>query len=259
MAQTVGPRILFVPDTQCKPGVPMEHLEWLGRYAAHKEPDVIVHAGDHYDMASLSTYDAGKKAAEGRRYQDDIEAGDRGLELFDGALRRHARRSYRPRKVVTLGNHCERIVRAVDADAKLEGKVSLNDLAFKRFGWTPYPFLQPVTIHGVTFAHYFPLNAMGRVSNGRNGAPSALAQARRMMRSCVAGHRQGLDTAVVETPHGTVRGVIAGSFYQHDEGYMTRMGNRHWRGVLMLNDVREKTGEFDLCEVSLDYLRRTYG
>lgn len=258
-AGDLGPRHLFIPDTQCKPGVPLDHLEWAGRYAAVKQPATIVLAGDHYDFPSLSSYDKGKLASHGRSYQDDIAAGDRGLKLFDRALRRHAPKSYNPRLVVTLGNHEDRILRAVQVSPELNGKLSLDDLAFKQYGWKVIEFLRPVLLDGITYMHYCPLNAQGKVSMSKHGAPSALAQARRMMRSTVCGHRQGLDTAVIHTPGKTIRGVIAGSFYSHDEGYLTPCGETYWRGVLVLNDVRPATGEFDICEVSLSYLERRFG
>lgn len=252
----VGPRHFVLPDCQVKPGVPTDHIAWAARYAASKRPDVIACLGDFHDMPSLSSWDVGKKSAEGRRYRDDIEAGNAALALFERELKRYAPRSYRPRKVVVLGNHDDRITRAVEGDAKLEGTLSLNDLAWKRHGWEVHPFLKPATVHGVTYVHYCPLNATGRVSSGRYGAPSALAQARRMMATTICGHRQGLDVATVETPRGRVRGVIAGSFYQHEETYAGPMGNSHWQGVLMLNDIQN--GDFDLCEISLDYLRRKW-
>lgn len=252
-----GPRHLYLPDCQVKPGVPTDHIAWAARYAAVKRPDVIVCAGDWYDMPSLSSYDEGKLSAEGRRVADDIEAGTAALELFECELKKHAPRSYRPRKIVTLGNHEERIARAVDINPKLEGTLSLDDLAFKRLGWTVYPFLQPASVTGVTYVHYCPLNAQGRVSAAKFGAPSALAQARRMMRSTVCGHRQGLDVAIVETPGRRIRGIIAGSFYRHEERYLTPIGNSHWQGILVLNDIAD--GDFDVIEVSMRYLERRFG
>lgn len=250
-----APRILVIPDLQAKPDVPLEHLTWAGKYAAEKRPDAIVQLGDWYDMHSLSIYSRGKLTGEGGRYEDDIAAGDRALELFGRELKR-GRRSWRPRLDITLGNHEDRILRAVEDQPSLEGKMSSTDFGFQRHGWNVHGFLRPINVMGITFLHYCPLNAQGRVSASRFGAPSALAQARRMMRSTVCGHRQGLDTAVVHTPGKTVRGVIAGSFYQHQESYLTACGDTYWRGVLMLNDVRD--GSFDLCEVSMDYLRRRY-
>jgi hypothetical protein len=50
--------------------------------------------------------------------------------------------------------------------------------------------------------------------------------------------------------------VIAGSGYPHEEAYLGAQGNKHWRGVLVLNDVHD--GEFDLMPVSLKYLEKKY-
>lgn len=214
--------------------------------------------GDWADMPSLSSWDRGKKSAEGRRYKDDIESTNESIYLFETELAKRSPRGYRPRKYQARGNHENRISIAVEEDARLAGELSEDDIELKENGWVVYPFLQPFTVHGVTYMHYCPLNAQGRVTNSRNGAPSALAQARRMMRSTVCGHKQGLDVAIVHTPGRTIRSVIAGSFYLHDEQYLTPVGETYWRGVLMLNDVQEKTGEFDVCEVSMNWLERKF-
>ena len=65
---------LIIPDTQVKPGVPTNHLDWIGAAIVDYMPDVVVHIGDHADMPSLSSYDKGKKSFEGRRYADDIKS-----------------------------------------------------------------------------------------------------------------------------------------------------------------------------------------
>lgn len=257
MRREQGPRHLVIPDLQVKPDVRTDHLLWLARYAAEKRPEVIVQLGDWADMPSLSQWDVGTMAAEGRRYQNDIDATNDSIHLFERELKKRAPK-YRPRKYVTLGNHENRIDRAIQGNAKLEGKLSVDDLEFKENGWQVSPFLSPISVHGVTYLHYCPLNAQGRVSSSKHGAPSALAQARRMMRSTVCGHKQGLDVAICHTPGRTVRGVIAGSFYQHQEEFLTPVGETYWRGCLMLNDVQEKTGEFDVCEVSMAWLERKY-
>ena len=51
--------------------------------------------------------------------------------------------------------------------------------------------------------------------------------------------------------------IIAGSCYEHDEGYMGPQGNEHWRGFYMLHEVKD--GAFDEMAVSLNYLRERYG
>lgn len=249
-----GVNILVIPDTQVKPGVPTNHLEWLSKWIAHKRPDVIVMLGDWFDFPSLSYYDQGKKTAEGRRVSDDARAGAEALRKlmyhwsFD--------QSYRPVLVFCEGNHDYRAQRYMEDNPNID---TLPDprAIFAEHGWEVYPFLEPVTIEGVTFCHYSQLNANGKVMGGKNGQPSARAQAMREHRSFIAGHQQGYDSALLETPEGRIRSIIAGSFYMHDEDYLGPQGNKHWHGCLLLNDTHD--GDFELCEISLRYLRRTYG
>ena len=58
------------------------------------------------------------------------------------------------------------------------------------------------------------------------------------MQSSVSGHRQGLDLAVHTNGKRLIRSIIAGSFYQHTEAYLSPQGNSHWQGMLMLHDVK---------------------
>lgn len=253
-----GPRHLFLPDTQIKPGLDLSHIEWAGRYIADKRPEVLILGGDWFDMPSLSAWDRGKKAAEGRRVKADIEAGNRGLALLENTINKHVGKTYRPRKFVTLGNHEDRISRAVEEDARLDGQLSLDDLDFQKHGWKVYPFLKPVVVDGVSYQHYCPLNSKGAVTNSKNGASSAQAQGRALMRSAVSGHKQGLDIAMIPTPEKMIVSVIAGSYYRHHENYLTPVGNHHWRGLLVLNDVRHG-GTAEPMPVSIQYLERRYG
>ena len=89
----LGKMHMVIPDTQVKPGVAIDHLEWAGKYAQEKQPDVIVMIGDWWDMPSLSSFDKGKMAFEGRRYVNDIKAGRQAIESFINPI------SYKPRLV----------------------------------------------------------------------------------------------------------------------------------------------------------------
>jgi hypothetical protein len=239
---------LIVPDTQVKPGVPLDHLVWAGRYIAEKQPDVVIHLGDHWDLPSLSSYDRGKKSFEGRRLKADITAGNHGMDLLTSPFRK---RRNRPRQVFIPGNHEERILRAIEADASLDGILGWHDLNLA--GWEVQPYLKPIEIHGILYCHYFYNSRTGRPWTG-----TAATILKHVGQSFVMGHRQGLDpSGIHDLPNGgRRRGIIAGSFYQHDEVYLGAQGNSHWRGILMLHEVRG--GNFDLMEISLDYLRRRY-
>lgn len=246
-----GLKIAVITDAQVKPGVPIDHLAACGRYLAEIRPDVIVCIGDFADMPSLSIYEApGSLTTEGMRYADDIAAVRAAMTAFLTPLR--AVKGYKPRYVMLLGNHEDRITRAINSDPRrLKGVMDLKDLGYEEAGWEVYPFLQPVVIGGVAFCHYFPSGPMGRPIT------TARAILQKMHMSCFAGHLQGRDIAFAKRADGTaLTAIISGSFYQHDEDYLSPIANRHWRGMFVLNQVKD--GEFDDMAISVDYLLRKY-
>jgi hypothetical protein len=249
---------LIIPDCQVKDGVPLEHLEWIGNYIVDKQPDVLVCIGDFADMPSLSEYDKGKKSFEGRRYKVDIETTKKAMDMLLNPLREYNARAkrnkdkqYRPRMVLTLGNHENRINRAVEGDPKLDGTISISDLGYTESGWEVFNFLEPVVIDGVVYCHYLVSGVMGRPIG------TAAAMVSKVHQSAVVGHQQGRQVAYGRRADGSnITCIIAGSCYLHDEDYMGHQGNKHWRGILMLHEV--SYGHFDEMFVSLDYLRKNY-
>jgi len=250
---------MVVPDTQVKPGQSYDHLTWAGQYAVDKKPDVIVHIGDHYDMPSLSVYDVGKKGFEGRRYTDDVQAGIEGMEAFLEPIREYNRlakknkkKRYKPKLIFCLGNHEQRIERAVESDRKLEGLVSYDDLKLEKMGWKVVPYLEPIVINGIAYCHFFTSGVMGRP------VASARALLTKKHMSCVMGHVQDRDVAFQKRADGTaITGIFSGIFYPHAEAYLNAQTNGSWTGIWMLHDVKE--GSFDEMPVSLSYLRKRYG
>lgn len=252
-----GPKkIMVLPDVQAKPGTDFSYLMRIGQYMVEKKPDIVVCIGDFADMPSLSSYDKGKKSFEGRRYKRDIEASHEAMSAFltplvDHNYGKQPEDSYRPRLVLTLGNHEFRIERATEEDPKLDGVLSIDDLKYKEFGWEVYPFLEVVKIGGVLFSHYF--------ISGVKGLPVSSARALLTKKhiSCVAGHKQGYEASTDFRGDGVpITAIIAGSCYEHDETYMGPQGNKHWRGFLVLHEVQD--GAFDLMQVSLKYVNERY-
>lgn len=245
------PTHVFIPDTQVKPGVPNDHIVWLGKWLKERwdqKPLVLVHAGDHWDMPSLSSYDKkGGKKMEGRRVWDDILAGNHAFELLEAEI------GEQPlwRKVLLRGNHEHRITKAIEGDVQLEGLLSLDQL--KAPGWEVHPFLEVVDIDGVRYSHYFYNPMSGRPYSGDN----LHLRLKTIGHTFVMGHQQTKLVTERYLSDGTrQRGVVAGAFYQHDEDYKGPQGNAHWRGVLIFNNVHE--GSFDVNEVEINYLCRRY-
>lgn len=252
-------RILVIPDAQVKEGVLLDHLTWAGKAIVDYKPDVVVNMGDFADMPSLSTHDkAGSKYFEGRRYTKDVEVVKEAMSMLlkplkeeQARLKRNKEKQYNPRMVMLLGNHENRINRAVNNNPMLEGLISTRDLGYEK-DWEVHEFLRPVFINNVGFNHYWPTGAMGRP------ASSASAIINKLHMSCVAGHQQGKQVAYGKRADGqSICAIIAGSFYQHDEDYMDQLSNSHWRGLVILNEVQD--GHFDELFISMDYLRRKYG
>jgi hypothetical protein len=271
---SIGTKVLLIPDTQVKAGVPTCHLRWIGQYAVDKRPDHIIHIGDHHDMPSLSSYDKGKKSYEGRTFEADIKAGNDAVDLlmqpiydynkglkvakslppkeWTAAQRRWKEKQYKPKKTVCLGNHEYRIERTVELDRMLEGTVGYHRFNWTDHGWDVIPFKQVFYVGGVAFSHYF--------YNPMTGQPYGGALSTRIKNigfSFVMGHQQGKQQAEMYRSNGSVvRGIVAGSCYLHDEQYLGPQANHYWRGVLMLHQVQN--GDFDLMEVSLKFLRDRY-
>lgn len=248
--------ILLIPDTQVKPGVPIDHLFALSNFIVARKPDVIVHIGDHWDMPSLSSYDFGKKAMEGRRVHEDIEAGNKAMEVLTRGIRTLRRRQqenkkrlYSPEMHFCIGNHEQRIARHVDANPQLDGLLSYKNLHLD--GWIVHDYRSVFTVGGVSFSHYFynPLSGMpigGSIDNRLN----------KLQASFVQGHEQSFLYGCRQTLTGLHIGLVAGAFYMHDEEYKSYQGNNHWRGLCMLNNTRD--GVYDLETISLDTLLRDY-
>ena len=247
MAKTkrVGKIHCIIPDVQCRPGVNTSHLKWIGNYIAEKRPDVIVQIGDFADMASLNSH--GKlKELEGQRYKKDIECAKDAMRKLVKPFRDI--KGYKPKMILTLGNHEERIDREAANNPKLDGTISTKDLEYESFGWKVVPFLKPIEIHGIAYAHYFISGAYGKPVS------SAAALLKRVRGSAVMGHVQNFDLAF--HPYTGQFGMFAGTCNLHDEDYLTPQGNNYRRQIVMLHEVANGTA--DPMLVSLKFLKKNY-
>ena len=249
----------FVPDLQIKPGIDLGYLSAIGNYLAAKKPDRIILIGDVADMPSLSSFDIGTKAFEGRSYRADVDSVHEGMNNLMRPIYREqnrlisgARKRWKPELILTLGNHENRINRAINLDRKLDGLISTDDLGYKDHGWSVYPFLEVVVRDGIAYSHYFTSGVMGRAVG------TAAAQLNKKHMSCVAGHQQGRQISYARRADGKeMTSIIAGSCYDHDEDYLGVQGNQHWRGMYMFHNVDD--GSFDEMAVPLEYIKENYG
>lgn len=258
---------LVIPDAHAEPGVSNERFTALGNLVVAERPPVIVCMGDWASMDSLSSYDKGRKSHEGRRYKKDIAAANDALDKFHApidALNRELRRKaaaqkkkaelYEPRMVLCWGNHEERIDRAADSAAELEGAISKDDIKFKEKGWETYEFMEIAAIDGVHYSHYFPTGVSGRPIGGENAAASLI---RKHHVSCVAAHSHLFDYAERTRADGVkINGVVAGWYGTHSMSYAASTEHLWWAGITILDDVND--GDFDLRRISIHRILKDY-
>ena len=252
---------LFIPDTQVKDGVLIDHIKALARFTVMKKPDVIIMIGDWWDMPSLSSYeDKGSKYFHDKSYRKDIDAGNKAMKLYMDIInaeikriQKNKKKSWKPEMHFCLGNHEDRISRAIRANPILEGTISLNDLYLD--GWQVHGYLEIVEVDGILYSHYF-VNPDSMTNNPVAGTIETKLKA--LGHSFSMGHQQRRQYGLRYTATGReLHGLVCGSFYMQDEQYLGPQKNRqHWRGVVVKHEV--KNGSYDPMFVSLDYLVEKY-
>ncbi len=257
-------KILVLPDSHAKHGVPNDRYDWLARMILDIRPEVVVDLGDFADVPALSAYDKGKKKAEGKRVDLDIEAAvDARRRLTEPLKNLHfgleswgrvVESSYTPRLIALGGNHEQRVDRYMNDHPELYGMMSQDISEAEKQGWEWYPFLQKVTVEGVTFCHFFH-NEMGKPLSGVSPARTLI---NKLHVSSVAGHSHIWDHHSQVNGEGKrLHGLVAGCYFEHHEDYAVQSNERWDRCITILHDV--KNGDFDLEKISIERIKKRYG
>lgn len=248
---------LVIPDTHAHPKHHNRRAEWLGKLINDIKPDVVVHLGDSADMPSLSSYDRGTKAFQGRNYRADIDAH---LDFNDRLWNtvRSAKRKL-PVRYFFEGNHEHRISKAINLQPELEGAISFDDLELERYYdvITPYNGRSPgvLAIDGISYAHFFISGVMGRPLGGTHPAYSILAKGHG---SATAGDLHLLSYEVQTGIGGKrLQGLVAGCYQDYDADWAGEANKLWWRGVVVKRNV--ENGNYDPSFISLAALKKAYG
>ena len=256
--------LVWIPDTQVRQDVPIEHIKSAGQYLLKHKPDVIMIAGDWWDMPSLSKF-ANKLEIDGARINADIESGkDAMIELmlpimeYNQRRKLQKKRGYFPKCIFITGNHdpMVRIPRLISDHPILEGFVT-DDCAEwleDSFNFEVIPYQEIYTLEDIRFSHYFS-NSWSAKKGNLSGTIENLLKAAGF--SFCQGHQQGLKIGKRKLGDGTERlGIVAGSFYDHYETYEGIQGCNNWHGIIHLRNV--SNGTADIQEISIESLKREY-
>lgn len=248
---------LIIPDSHAHPNHSNQRADYLAGIIGDIRPDVVVHIGDSADMPSLSSYDKGKRSFHGRTYRKDIDAHLDFQDRVWGPLRKRKKRL--PRTVFCIGNHEQRIEKALDLSPELQGTVGTRDLELQRWydDVVPYDGQNPgvIEVDGISYAHYFPSGVMGRPVGGEHPATSLIDKT---LTSAVAGHLHLADWSVRTNVHGRkVHGLFAGCYVDYPSDWAGITQRLWWSGVVVLRGV--DSGVYDPQFISIQSLKKEYG
>jgi hypothetical protein len=214
--------------------------------------------GDQWDMPSLSSYDKGLRSFQGRTYAADIAAGLEFSDLLWGSVKRTKKKL--PLRVFLIGNHEQRIEKALQLSPELVGTISMRDLDLSN----QYDIVVPYTgkstpgvieLDGINFAHYLVSGVAGRPLSSEHSGHALITKTGT---SCVVAHSHLLDYCVRTRPNGDkYMGLVAGCFFDYPSDWAGETQKMYNVGVCVLNDV--SNGAYDLEWISLKRLERVYG
>jgi hypothetical protein len=247
---------LVISDQHAHPDYSNERADYLSRLILDLHPDVVINIGDAADMPSLSSYDKGKRAFNGRTYAADIAAHGEFQDRLWGPVFKRKKRL--PRRVFLIGNHEQRIEKALDLSPELLGTIGLDDLDLPR--WypevVPYEGSTPgvIEIDGILYAHYFISGVNGKPIGGIN--PAASLNNKQHV-SCTSGHLHLADYAISTSGNGRkLQSLFVGCYQDYDAPWAGASNNLWWRGVVWKTDVSD--GTYDPHFASLKSLKESY-
>lgn len=248
---------LLVPDQHAHPDHGNERADWLAQFIIDLKPDVLVNLGDAADLASLSSYDKGKRSFVGKSYARDLDSHLDFQERMWLPVKKTKKRL--PYSVFLEGNHEHRIERALDASPELQGTIGFSDFQFDEYydevvrydGGTP----GIIKLGGIHFAHYFVSGDMGRPISGEHHAYSLIAK---KLCSSVQGHSHKTDYCIRPRQDGTrVQALVCGVYQDYKSDWAGKINDLWWRGLIVLRNV--EGGSFDPEWISIERLKEAYG
>ncbi len=208
-------------------------------------------------MESLSSYDRGTKSFEGRTYKADIDAH---LDFQDRLWSTvKAQKKALPRRVYCVGNHDQRIEKAINVQRELDGLISIKDLELERFytDVVPYNGSTPgvIAIENIAFSHFLISGTKGQAVAGENHARSLILKG---LSSAVVGHSHTRDFSTRTNVLGKkLCAAVVGCYFDHEPDYAGNANAIWWRGITVLRNVED--GYFDPQFIGLETIKTHYG
>lgn len=238
-------------DSHALPGKSTEYGTWIGNLLYDIRPAVVIDLGDTADMESLCLYEKGRAAFLGRSYKADIDIHN---EFQDKVWHKYKKNKIKlPLRVRLIGNHEERIDRALQVQPELKGTIGYGDLMLDRYyeEVVSYNGNMPgiKRIDGVNYAHYFSSGAMGRAISSEHAGYTLLTK---KFCSCTQGHSHRFSYSTKTTAEGKkIMGLVTPMSCPHKLEYAGHYNNAWDRGITICHNVED--GQYDIQYVRMPW------
>lgn len=141
-------RVLYFTDAHNQPDMPIDRFKWLASLCNELDPDILFDGGDGDDINSLCAYEKNEsyKGKLKPSLARDLEAAAQMRATINKYL------LVKPRKIITLGNHEDRIWRFENDNPEMHGiptAIYTKDI-LEASGWEWHPYREYVNIGGTT-------------------------------------------------------------------------------------------------------------
>lgn len=246
-------KAVVVGDLHFHPGYDNKRATEIGEFAAEElqsagDEGFLILMGDVADCVAFNEHGS-KLELEGSRWKDDIEACKDGLNRLMRPFQRRKRKL--PHRIVTLGNHENRVNRWIAQEPRFEGMMAIDDLGFSQFGFQTFPYGKMVQIGGTNFVHNLGTQSSraAQITSPTNGIKSIGV-------STVVGHSHKFSHTPVPFRDRYVHGIDVGCAIHKDmgfgEGWSHQTAHLYRRCVWVLDNM--KGGDFDHRSVRLETL-----
>ncbi len=246
-------KAVVVGDLHFHPGYDNKRAGVIGEFAAEElqsagDEGYLILMGDVGDCVAFNDHGS-KLELEGSRWKADCEVTRDGLESIMAPFYRRKRKL--PHRIVTLGNHENRVNRWLAQEPRFEGMMSVEDLGFKEAGFTAFPYGQMVNVGGVNFVHHLGTQTgrAAQITSPTNGIKSIGV-------STVVGHSHKASYTPVPYRDRYIHGIDTGCAIHKDmgfdEGWSHQTAHLYRRCIWVLDNIHD--GDFDFRQVRLDTL-----
>lgn len=223
----------------------------------------VVCLGDWWDMYSLNSFERGKAGFSEQNVAEDLATGEAALALMLDAMEVQANCSVVEPDTVsfhfTAGNHELRLDKAKqnnDTSPMVKNLRSHRQIV-EDLGWSYHDYMMAADVDGVAYAHCLPSGVMGKPIGGSGAARTLLNT---HMVSCVVGHSHLYDMVLRTDAFGGRRfALVAGCYYDRIPRYAKSTGHLWWRGITILNGVRNGCLERGHAAVTVEDMKDVVG